>query len=164
MVRQRERFSYGCDYCCGAPCLQFFSQDFGHHTCVLFVEVTHRFVHEDEIERLAECPYECHALLLSERHACGRRIASVGYAHRFHPPRQLCIGSISRKGVFQTDVLKSGQLGEEAQFLKQDAQRGAPLCRPGCVLRNRCGIRTRSCTAMTFPCLRRLLSARSRPV
>lgn len=103
--------------------------DLCHHTAVVAVEVTDRLVGQQEIEGLAQGAHESHALLLAVAEVSELRGAFVGDAQRLEPLGNLGIALELRELVLDLHILPGRQLGEDAQFLEDDAQRAlAQLC------------------------------------
>ena len=105
-------------------------QDAGHDTRVSVVEMAHRLVEQDEVERLAERPHEGHPLLLPERHPPRLLVPLVGDAQLLEPLLHPLPAAEAGQPVLELHILPGRQLVEEAQFLKEHAQRTFPQVHP----------------------------------
>ena len=83
-------------------------KNLSHDVGVVIIEVTDRFVCQQEIKRLDERAYQCHALLLSKGHLSYPDIQLVSHAQLFKPIKNLRFGLEMRHVVLNENVLKSG--------------------------------------------------------
>ena len=103
----------------GSLSLCFSHHDVCHYRRVAVVEMTYRFVGEDEVKRLHQCPDHSHALLLSERHVAHFAVELVGDAEAVEPLFYLLFLLEAGQLVLYLHVLPCRKFGEEAQFLEQ---------------------------------------------
>ena len=114
----------------GALTLCLGHHDLCHHAAVVTVEVADGFVGQQEVEGLAQGTHECHALLLAVAEVAELRGAFVSDAQRLKPLGDVGIALEAGELVLDLHILPSRQLGEEAQFLKDDAEGALAQLRP----------------------------------
>lgn len=114
----------------GALTLRLSHHDFSHDSGILCVEVTDRLVGQQEVERLAECTDERHALLLSVAQLSESGVALVGDAQGFKPSIDLRFSLELRELVLDLYVLHRCQLREDTELLEHRAQRALAQHRP----------------------------------
>ncbi len=108
----------------------FFGEQAAHEPAVLVVEVADGFIKQDKVERLAKRTDECHPLLLPKGELACRGVEPVVDTQGFEQGQYFFLLFESSKVVLQLHILQSSKLGEEAQVLKEHAQRVLPKLYP----------------------------------
>src|SRR5574344_315960 len=103
--------------------LSLFGNHLSHNSGIHIIEVTDWFVEEGEIERLAQCADESHALLLSEREELHFLIELIADTQHIKVRKNLFLRFEIGNTVLQMNILERSQLGKYTQLLKQDTQR-----------------------------------------
>lgn len=130
MVRQRQAVAHRRNEHPGPLPPGLLDDKAGERLAVGRIEVAHRLVEQQEVERLAEAPHEGDPLLLSEREAGDRLVALRGQTGRVEQTVDLLRAAEARQVVLQRQILLNGQPAEEPQVLKQAAQRAAAQLLP----------------------------------
>ena len=123
-------FPDGCDNNACSLLARLFHEQPAHYSTVVVVQVADGFVQEDKVERLAKAADKSDALLLPEGKLAGSFVGFVGNAGCFEKGENFFFLLMVGQAVLLQDVLKSGQLGEDTQFLEKDAERMFPYICP----------------------------------
>ncbi len=97
----------------------FGQQKVGHEAGIVIVEMTNGFVGNEEVEGLHQGAQQGYALLLTVRHPRDERLCFVSDTELLEPKENLPTRLPARESVLDFYVLDGGELGKEAQFLKQ---------------------------------------------
>lgn len=109
---------------------RFFHHHICHDAAVVIVEVTDRFIGQQEVKGLTQGTNKCYALLLTVAEMSETGISLVGNAQSLEPHSDLSITLEPRELILDLHVLPSGQLREDAELLKDNAKRALAQLRP----------------------------------
>ena len=101
-----------------------------HGVVVTCVEMAHRLVEQEEVKRLRQCPDDGNALLLPYRKAAGHDVGTVVNRQLLEHAPYVGFRIVVRKTILEQHIVKSRNLGEKAQLLRQIGQRHASQLRP----------------------------------
>ena len=114
LIVQGKMFAYTGDNDSGFLTGSFFHHDLTHHLAVGIIQMTHRFVCQQEIEGLDQSPHHSHTLLLTERQQADRHMKLIGNAQTFEPLLYLGLAFPVGQPVLDFHVFVSSQFRKQA--------------------------------------------------